>query len=170
MTIEWVKTLGPILISWPVAAMIGIVIFRRPLLALADEFTGGKLQRLRLGSIELERVKTAVDQAETAIDRLYALSMSDDAFGQLKKLSTGNFGGYWLDPKLTVGLAAEINYFKILGYISFKKIADTRDLPTGDHPTDNLSDYIRVTPLGDEFIAFREKALARFTKRSGQAA
>lgn len=165
MILEWVKTLGPILISWPVMGLIAILIFRKPLLALADRFTGEDIQRVKLGIIELERVKVAVDQAENAIDQLYALSMSEDAFAQLKKLCTCNYGGFWLDPNLTVGLAAEINYFKILGYITFKKIADTRDLPTGDHPNENLSDYISVTPLGHEFITFREKAQERLTKR-----
>ncbi|MBI5029035.1 MAG: hypothetical protein HZB51_00810 [Chloroflexi bacterium] len=101
-----------------------------------------------------------VKASETKIAKLYALSMSENAFGQLKKLSTGNFGGFWLDPNLTVGLAAEINYFKILGYIEFKNIADTRDLPKGDHPNENLSDYIRVTPQGHAFIALRSEAKA----------
>lgn len=102
-----------------------------------------------------------VKASENKIAELYALSMSEDAFGQLKKLSTGDFGGFWLDPNLTAGLAAEINYFKILGYIKFKKVQDTRDLPKGDHPNENLSDYITVTPQGHAFIALREEALKR---------
>jgi hypothetical protein len=166
MILEWIKTVGPILISWPIVGLIVILVFRKPLRALADRFTGEDVLRAKFGPVEFERVKAAVDQAESAIDRLYALSMSEDAFAQLKKLRTGNFGGFWLDPNLTVGLAAEINYFKILGYISFKKIADTRDLPTGDHPNENLSDYISVTPLGHEFIALREKAQERLAMRS----
>jgi hypothetical protein len=102
-----------------------------------------------------------VKASESKIARLYALSMSEDAFSQLKKLSTGNFGGFWLDPNLTVGLAAEINYFKILGYIKFKKVEDTRDLPKGNHPDENLSDYITVTPQGRAFIGLREEALRK---------
>ena len=155
MILEWVKTLGPILISWPVVGLIAIVVFRKPLLKLPDQFKD--IQRVKVGSVEFER------RVEAAIDRLYALSMSESAFEQLKKLSTGNYGGFWLDPNLTVGLAAEINYFKILGYISFTKIADTRDLPKGYHPNENLSDYIAVTSLGHEFIALREKAQERLT-------
>jgi hypothetical protein len=54
---------------------------------------------------------------------------------------------------------AEINYFKILGYIKFTKVADTCNLPLGDHPAENLSDYISVTPQGHAFIALREEAL-----------
>jgi hypothetical protein len=51
------------------------------------------------------------------------------------------------------------NRFKILGCIKFKKVEDTRDLPKGDHPNENLSDYISVTPQGHAFIALREEAL-----------
>jgi hypothetical protein len=93
---------------------------------------------------------------------LYALSMSDDAFHQLKMLSTGNYGPFYLDPNLVVGLAAEINYFKILGYIKFKNVEDTRDLPKGNYPTENLSDYIYVTDGGRESIDLREKALQEY--------
>ena len=104
-------------------------------------------------------LQARVKEQESKIAKLYALSMSEDAFRQLKKLNAGNFGGFWLDPNLTVGLAAEINYFKIVGYITFRKIADTRDLPKGDHPHENLSDYISVTKQGQDFIALREEAL-----------
>jgi hypothetical protein len=142
-----------------VVGLIAIGAFRKPLLALLED-----ARRFKFAGFEFERVMAAVDQAETAIDRLYALSMSDDAFAQLKKLSSGSFGRFYLEPH--AGLAAEINYFKILGYITFKKIADTRDLPMGDHPTGNLSDYITVTPLGHKFIAFRENALARLLVRA----
>ena len=94
-----------------------------------------------------------VKAQESKIAKLYALSMSEDAFNQLKELSSGNYGGFWLDPNLIVGLAAEINYFMILGYIKFKKVKDACDLPRDDHPNENLSDYIVVTTQGHAFIA-----------------
>jgi hypothetical protein len=169
MILEWVKTLGPILISWPVVGLIAILVFRKPLLALADRLTGEDVQRIKFGSVELEMVKVAVDQAESEIDRLYALSMSEDQFDQLKRLSLASYGSFWLDPELKVGLAPELNYLKMIGYIKFDRdpnVVDVRDLPKGGHPDDNLSNYISVTPLGHEFIAFREKAQERLTKRS----
>jgi hypothetical protein len=64
MILEWVKVLGPILISWPVVGLITILVFRKPLLALADRFTGEDVQRVKFGSLELERVKVKVDQVE----------------------------------------------------------------------------------------------------------
>ena len=106
-------------------------------------------------------LQARVKGQESKIAKLYALSMSKDAFQQLKRLNTGNYGGFFIDPALTVGLAAEINYFKMLGYITFKNIADTRDLPKGKHPDENLSDYISVTKQGQDFIALREEALKK---------
>jgi hypothetical protein len=120
------------------------------LIGVAGSATVAVLNQLLAGRVKAQ---------ESKIAKLYALSMSEDAFGQLKKLSTRNYGGFWLDPNLTVGLATEINYFKILGYIKFKKVEDTRDLPKGEHPNENLSDYINVTPQGHAFIALREEAL-----------
>lgn len=122
------------------------------LVGVAGAVTVAVLNQLLAGRVKAQDSKIA---------KLYALSMSEDAFGQLKKLSTGNYGGFWLDPNLTVGLAAEINYFKILGYIKFKKVEDTRDLPKDEHPNENLSDYISVTPQGHAFIALREEALKK---------
>jgi hypothetical protein len=88
--------------------------------------------------------------------------MSHDFFFQLKMLSTGKYGAYWLDPELKVGLAPELNYLKMVGYIKFDQdstVTDIRDLPKGDRPDDNLSRYISVTPQGYAFIEFREQAL-----------
>jgi hypothetical protein len=108
-------------------------------------------------------LQTRVTGQEGKLAKLYALSMSEDAFNQLKKLATGAFGAFWIDPELRVGLATELNYFKILGYIKFDRnprVVDIRDLPKGDRPDDDLSNYISVTPQGRTFIALREQAVS----------
>ncbi len=160
MVLEWVRTLGPILISWPVVGLITLFIFRKPLRALADRFTGEDIRRIKVGIFEIE---AEIKQTKGQIERLYALSMSEDAFGQLKKLSTDSYGRFWLDPELRVGLAPELNYFKILGYIKFDRVpgvVDVRDLPRDvDDPKDDLSRYISFTSQGREFIDLREQAL-----------
>ncbi|HET8669539.1 MAG TPA: hypothetical protein VFM05_02615 [Candidatus Saccharimonadales bacterium] len=161
MILEWINTLGPILLSWPVVGLIALLVFRKPLLALVDHFSGDDVRRVKFGAIELERVRVEVNQTNSLIQQLYILSMSEDAFGQLKKLSTDSYGPFWLDPDLRVGLAPELTYFKILGYIRFDRVSnvvDVRDLPKGDHPEDNLSRYICVTRQGHDFIALREQA------------
>src|SRR6266852_187578 len=91
MVLEWTKTLGPIFLSWPVVGLIAILLFHKPLRRLANRFAGEDIQRVKFGSFELERVKVEVKQAKTQIDQLYALSMSDDMFYQLKTLSTDSY-------------------------------------------------------------------------------
>jgi len=162
MLLEWIKTLGPLIISWPVVGLIAILMFRKPLRSLADSFTSQDVHRVKFGGFELERVKAEVIQAKSQIDQLYALSMSDDMFYQLKTLSTGSYGAYWLDPDLKVGLAPELNFLKMLGYIKFDRdvsVQGVEDLPKGDHPEGRLSQYISVTSQGHQFIILREQAL-----------
>ncbi|CAG0927906.1 hypothetical protein TFLX_00688 [Thermoflexales bacterium] len=106
-----------------------------------------------------------VHAQEIKLDRLYALSMSDDLFYQLKRLSTGAYGPYWIDPELRYGLGPELNYLKMLGYITFDRdstVPDIREIPKGDNP--DLSRYVRVTQQGLDFIALREAALKRDTQ------
>jgi hypothetical protein len=96
------------------------------------------------------------------------LSLSEDAFYQLKRLNSGSYGPYWLDPKMG-GLLLELNYLKMIGYIKFDrdpKVRDTGDLSTGGHPDDDLSRYISVTPLGREFVCLREQVLGQQALRS----
>jgi hypothetical protein len=64
MILEWVRVLGPILVSWPVAVLIAIAVFRKPLLILATRFSSDDVRRVKFWGIEIERVKEAVDQVE----------------------------------------------------------------------------------------------------------
>jgi hypothetical protein len=90
------------------------------------------------------------------IDQLYLLSMSDEAFGQLRKLASGNYGPYWIDPDMRYGLGPELNYFKMLGFIRFDQdgaVPDIRELPKGDQP--QLSRYVSVTDEGHKYVRWR---------------
>jgi hypothetical protein len=95
------------------------------------------------------------DQGER-IDDMYLLSMSEDALLQLRKLASGNFGPYWVDPDMRYGLGPELNYLKILGFIQFDRdpaVPDLRELPKGDQP--QLSRFVSVTERGHDFIRRR---------------
>jgi hypothetical protein len=107
---------------------------------------------------KLSRIETKVDKANERIAELFALSMSRDTFGQLKKLNDGWMDHYYLDPELKVGLADELNHLKSLGYIQFDKdenVKGVENLPTGNQS--NLSRYISVTHTGKRFIELREQ-------------
>jgi hypothetical protein len=96
------------------------------------------------------------------IDDLFLLSMSDDAFGQLRKLASGDFGEYWVDPEMRYGLGPELNYFKMLGFIRFEgdpAVQDIRELPKGNQP--QLSRFVRVTEHGHDFVRRRRETERR---------
>ena len=57
MILDWVKTVGPILISWPVLGLIAIIMFRAPLLAIANRFTGDDIQRFKIGGVGWRELK-----------------------------------------------------------------------------------------------------------------
>jgi hypothetical protein len=68
MTLEWVKTLGPILISWPLVILVAVLLFRKPLLAFFEGFTWQDVKRAKVGSGGLE-IERAVKNVETRQDR-----------------------------------------------------------------------------------------------------
>lgn len=101
-----------------------------------------------------------VQTQEAKIAELFALSMSDDLFAHLDRLASRSYGPYWVDPEMRYGLAPELNYLKMLGYIEFgvdAAVPDIRELPKGDNP--ELSDFVRVTRYGETFIELRKQAL-----------
>src|SRR5262245_46169915 len=53
-TIEWVKTLGPIVISWPVVSLAIVIIFNAPIFRLFDRFTESGGSKAELGPIKIE--------------------------------------------------------------------------------------------------------------------
>jgi hypothetical protein len=114
LMLEWIGVVGGIVISWPMVGLVALWLFRAPLLNLARQFGSDDISRLNVGGVfEIERMKTEVKKTRTQIDRLYALSMSEEAFFNLKKLATGSYGPFWLDPDLKVGLAAELSYSRL---------------------------------------------------------
>jgi hypothetical protein len=64
MILEWVKTLGPILISWPIVGLVAVLVFRKQLLALADRFTTTDFQQVKFWGIDLKTVRNVVDKVK----------------------------------------------------------------------------------------------------------
>ncbi len=148
-----------------VASMFFLFLWSRPQnLYSPSEYQGTNIR---------EYVDALRRDVESEIDQLYALSMSQNAFSQLEKLSTGTYPDFWIDPHLKAGLALELNYFKILGYIKFDKDPSVKDVEyllskgdaKGDHRNDDLCNYISVTPLAHKFIVLRKKAQERAQER-----
>jgi len=170
MTLEWVKTLGPILISWPVVGQIAILIFRKPLLALANRFTGEDVQRVKFGGIELERVIVAVDQVEKrqADQELEIKAIQIAVQSILTKHETGpltglNGPGAFLiryEPELYMYLHRldgldfiqpdKDNVAGLYGIV--KDHRGDEKLPYPDRPLFDLKKYVYITDEGKKYL------------------
>jgi hypothetical protein len=94
------------------------------------------------------------DEQSDRGDELFV--MSDELFAHLRRLATGSYGAYWVDPEMRYGLGPELTHLKVLGFIRFDvdpAVSDIREMPKGEQP--ELSRYISVTGAGREFIRRR---------------
>ena len=93
---EWVKAIGPLICSWPIVILLALVIFRKPLHKLIDQFTGADVKRAKVGFVEIERefgnlAKEGKQAVETmnrlnilmAESRLLELEITDGMFGSI---------------------------------------------------------------------------------------
>ncbi|MGB9824481.1 MAG: hypothetical protein ACPLN0_06190 [Candidatus Hydrothermia bacterium] len=53
--IECISLVGAIVFSWSVVGFIAIILFRKPLLQILEQFTRRDVHRARLGPLEIER-------------------------------------------------------------------------------------------------------------------
>ena len=67
--LEWVKVIGPILISWPAAVLIVALVLRGQIEKLVDAFVKGDGGSLEFGSLKMELGKV-VEDGQDAVDRL----------------------------------------------------------------------------------------------------
>ncbi len=52
--LEWIKVLGPIILSWPMVALLVVILFKAPLLKLFDRFTESTGSKAEFGPIKIE--------------------------------------------------------------------------------------------------------------------
>ena len=52
--LEWIKVLGPLILSWPMVALLVVIIFKAPLLRLIDRFTEMPGSKAEIGPISIE--------------------------------------------------------------------------------------------------------------------
>lgn len=72
--------------------------------------------------------------------------MPKSMFEILKKLAAGSFGSYEMND----ALERAIYHLKDIGYVEVGRI---RDIP---YESNNLSDYVKVTDFGKQFIELRK--------------
>ncbi|HWJ28025.1 MAG TPA: nucleotide-binding protein [Flavisolibacter sp.] len=93
-----------------------------------------------------ENAEKRIKDAEANITTLFAYTMSVSMFSNLKKLSTGNFGHFINNG----GLRRELRHLRDIGYIT--SVGHIGHLPEEGN---NLSEFIKITPVGKKFVEFR---------------
>lgn len=167
MILEWVKTLGLILVSWPIVGLIVILIFRKPLLALADRFTGEDVQRVKVGSIELERVKVKVDQVEErqVIQASEIKAIQIALKGILTKHEKGHLEGL-KQPEYQIRYEPDLYpYLHRLDGLNFiqpnpgyglmtieDRHRDDAKLPVEERPFFDLKEFVYITDDGERYL------------------
>lgn len=73
--LEWVKVLAPVVVSWPVVGLLGLLAFRRPLALLLDQIARGEIRKARVGPFEVEReLRQVAAEGQQAIVQLQRLN------------------------------------------------------------------------------------------------
>jgi hypothetical protein len=89
---EWVKIVGPLVLSWPVVGLVIALLFRRPILAVLERFTASDQGRAEIGPVKIELGKLA-REGKVAVDRLNRLNllMAESRLLELE-ITEANFG------------------------------------------------------------------------------
>jgi hypothetical protein len=99
--LEWIKVIGPTLISWPIVGLIVILLFRRPILKVIDQFTNADIRRAKFGPVEIERELTKIaEQGQQAVSNLNRLTELGAESRLLElEITEGMFGGFFIDEQ-----------------------------------------------------------------------
>lgn len=62
--IEWIKVLGPLLISWPLVALVIVILFQRPIARVFERFTETEGSTAEIGPIKVAMGKATGARAE----------------------------------------------------------------------------------------------------------
>ena len=168
MILEWIKTLGPILVSWPILGLFVLLVFRKPLLALADRFTGEDIQRVKFWGVELERVKVAVDQVEKrqAIQESEIKAIQIALKGVLTKHEIGLLEGLNMPKEFMIRYEPDLyRYLHRLDGLNFiqpnsgyglitieDRHKDDEKLPPDKRPKFDLKEVVYITDDGKKYL------------------
>jgi hypothetical protein len=97
--LEWIKSIGPLVLSWPVAALVIVLIFRKPLLRLLERLTSSDEGKAEIGPIKIELGKLA-REGQVAVNKLNRVNilMAESRLLELEITET-TFGGVFSDDQ-----------------------------------------------------------------------
>ena len=136
---------------------LGIIIFLRKEVRLLLNIINQRLHsgsEFKIGPLEIGELKSKIDTVEKEVtdvnenvSRLFLITMAEPMFENLKKIKTGNFREY----NFRSGLERELYHLRDIGYIDIESI---QAIPKeGEY----LSQYVKITEAGKEFVQLREK-------------
>lgn len=97
--LEWLKILGPIILSWPVVGLVIVLVFRKPLLGLLERFSNSSGSKAEIGPLKIELGKLA-EEGKDAVGRLNRTTelMAESRLLELE-ITAGMFGSIFSDEQ-----------------------------------------------------------------------
>jgi hypothetical protein len=116
-------------------------------------------EQLEFGPVKLQKIeqKVAIVEKDVNITKQFLLSMSKPMYDNLVKIASGNFGTFKIDKGS--GLQRELYHLRDIGYVQVHSIRHIPDEGT------NLSDYVKITPIGKKFVELRESFVSEAENR-----
>ncbi len=132
-----------------IAAISGLLIVSPRVFDLAELTISkdGLVAKIKHAEEKAEVAEKAVKEAEKKIDRLFAYTMSDSMYRNLKKIVSGAFGSF----ENSGGLRTELRHLRDVGYIQVK--GHIGELPRSGV---DLSVFVTATQVGKDFVALRD--------------
>jgi hypothetical protein len=175
MTLEWVRTLGSILISWPMVAAVALLVLRGRILSLVDWFTSNNVERLKIGALELERrVEGVVERQELQAAEISAIQVA--LKGVLTKHEIGLLAGLNSPPRLMLHYEPDLyRYLHRLDGLNFiqptpghglymieEQHRDDEKLPVPpeQRPPFDLKEYVYITTEGQRYLGILNTILS----------
>ncbi|AKG24727.1 hypothetical protein [Calothrix sp. 336/3] len=122
---------------------IGILMFLMPRM---DDVVAMTFDREKIDT-KINSINKKLGTTKTRADKIFTLSMSDYMYKTLQKINSGNYGSY----EMTSRMERELYHLRDVGYID--DIEEIRDIP---YKGSNLSNYLKITSLGKQFVEMRK--------------
>lgn len=112
---EWIKLIGTLALSWLVVGLVAILLLRKPLLQILEQFTSSGVCKVKVGPLEIEReLGKLAEQGQQAVTNLNRLNelMAESRLLELE-ITESMFGRIFTDEQRN-RMRAQIEEFRKL--------------------------------------------------------
>ncbi|PMB21563.1 hypothetical protein [Fischerella thermalis] len=128
-----------------IAALLFIAILM-VFLPRADDVVALTFDRDKIDN-KINSLNKKLSTTKNRADKIFLLTIPESMYKTLQKINSGNYGNY----DLTAKLERELYHLRDIGYIEDTK--EIRDIP---YEGNNLSNYVKITALGKQYIELRK--------------